>query len=105
MNLPGELALMLQDELCERRLGTRTRDLELLALGDVLMHLVVAFHLGLGARGTHDHPRVVLEQVDEHIALRQRQGFGAPVGTGVTSTGGMATQTPAEKMLRYFLLR
>ena len=25
--------------------------------------------------------------------------FGAPVGTGVTSTGGIATQTPAEKML------
>ena len=24
--------------------------------------------------------------------------FGAPVGTGVTSTGGIATQTPAEKM-------
>ena len=27
------------------------------------------------------------------------------LGTGVTSTGGMATQTPAEKMFLYFLLR
>ena len=29
---------------------------------------------------------------------RNFEVFGAPVGTGVTSTGGMATQTPAEKM-------
>jgi hypothetical protein len=31
--------------------------------------------------------------------------FGAPVGTGVGSTGGIATHTPAEKMFGYFGLR
>ena len=31
--------------------------------------------------------------------------FGAPVGIGVTSTGGIATHTPAAKILGYFGLR
>ena len=31
--------------------------------------------------------------------------MGAPPGTGVTPTGGMATHTPAEKIFSHFLLR
>jgi hypothetical protein len=31
--------------------------------------------------------------------------LGAPLATGVTSTGGIATQTPGEEMLRYSLQR
>src|SRR5512135_3508887 len=31
--------------------------------------------------------------------------LGAPVGTGVASTGGIAIHTPTEKMFLYFLLR
>ena len=56
----------------------------------------IAFHVPRATAGLPFNSAAMFSQIALTMDSIMYPVFGAPVGTGVTSTGGIATQTPAE---------
>src|SRR3989344_4318915 len=58
----------------------------------------MAFHVAVAVAGWPAMLAAIVCTMAETMFSIMEPVLGAPVGAGVTSTGGIATQTPAEKM-------